>query len=50
RFMWISVVVLATLAGAVVWYGMERSLSPQDRYVPARLENGRIVQGHGIAR
>ena len=49
RFMWIAVGCLATLSAATIWYGLTRSLPPQDRYVPARIENGRIVQGHGVA-
>ncbi|HEX3349640.1 MAG TPA: DUF6111 family protein [Acetobacteraceae bacterium] len=49
RFMWIAVTGLTVLAVATIWYGLARSLPPQDRYVPAHIENGHIVQGRGVA-
>ena len=49
RFMWIAVLTLATLSAATIWYGLSRSLPREDRYVPARIENGRIIPGHGVA-
>ena len=49
RFMLITVIGLAIISVATIFYGLERSLPPQERYVPARMENGRIVQGHGVA-
>ena len=46
--MWTIVGGLLLLAAATVWYGLERSLPRDDTYVPAHIENGRIVQGHGV--
>jgi hypothetical protein len=44
---WVSYLLLITVGGSVVYYGLERSLPPDDPYVPAHLENGVIVPGHG---
>lgn len=45
-------VIVPTLAGlalcvaALVWYGLSGAAERGTAYVPARLENGRIVRGH----
>jgi hypothetical protein len=44
------IVFLLLVAGGSVWYGIERSMPPDDTYVPAHMENGRIVEGHGVKR
>lgn len=36
---------LAVFGAGLAWFGIERSLAP-GRYVPARVEDGRIVPGH----
>ena len=37
--------------GAVLsWFGVHERLPPDARYVPARIENGRIVPGHADPR
>jgi hypothetical protein len=36
---------LAAFGAGLVWFGLHRSLPP-GRYVPARVEGGRIVPGH----
>ena len=46
------IVVLLTvaeclLAGALVWQGTTAGLRPHERYVPARLNDGSVVEGHG---
>lgn len=39
------------LFGAVLsWFGVHERLPPDARYVPARIENGRIVPGHADPR
>ncbi|MGH7155367.1 MAG: DUF6111 family protein [Acetobacteraceae bacterium] len=38
---------LLVMLGILVWYSREASLPPGETYVPARLENGRVVPGHG---
>ncbi len=40
---------LLVMLGALIWFGEERALPPGAAYVPARLENGRIVPGHAGA-
>ncbi len=39
--------VLAILAAMLVWLRQERTLPPGTVYVPAQLQDGRIVPGHG---
>jgi hypothetical protein len=33
------------LAVGLLWFAEQRSLQPGERYVPARLEGGRITEG-----
>jgi hypothetical protein len=40
---------LLVMLAALMWIGEERALPPGAGYVPARLENGRIVPGHAGA-
>lgn len=40
-----AVVVLAVLL--LVWLGRENTLPPHTAYVPAQLQNGRVIPGHG---
>ena len=42
--------VLALLAGTLVWLSLHQALPPGTAYAPARLEDGRIVAGHGAQR
>jgi hypothetical protein len=42
--------VLALLAGTLVWLSLDQALPPGTAYAPARLEDGRIVAGHGAQR
>ena len=42
--------VLALLAGTLVWLSLHQALPPGTAYAPARLEDGRIVAGHGAPR
>lgn len=37
---------LMLLAAALIWFGYEDSLDRGQVYVPAQLENGRILPGH----
>ena len=37
---------LALLLAALVWFGADRALPPGARYVPAAVRAGRVVQGH----
>lgn len=40
-------VVECVLAGALVWSGTTEGLRPHERYVPARLHDGSVQEGHG---
>jgi hypothetical protein len=46
---WGTVAAVAALAVGVVWLGLSRRLDRDAVYVPAHLEGGRIVEGHGVA-
>ena len=43
-----AAVAFFVMAGATILYGLERRLDRGEVYVPAHIENGRIVQGHGV--
>ena len=45
---WGSAAVVLMLAVVTVWLGLARSLDRGYQYVPARLEGGQIVAGHGV--
>ncbi|MBC7802005.1 MAG: hypothetical protein H7Z10_15415 [Gemmatimonadaceae bacterium] len=38
---------LLGLGGALAWFGVNDRLLPGERYVPAQIQDGRIVPGHG---
>ncbi len=42
----IAVAELA-MAGVLVWQSETESLSPHERYVPAQIRDGGLVEGHG---
>lgn len=46
-FVWVTIGCLAVVAGATIWFGLERSLPAGVAYVPAAMRDGVIVQGHG---
>jgi hypothetical protein len=45
---WGAAALIALLAVGTVWLGLARRLDPGETYVPARIEGGRIVPGHGV--
>ena len=45
---WGVVGAIAVLAAGTVWVGLTRRLDRGEAYVPARIEGGRIVSGHGV--
>ena len=45
--LWATAALLAVLLATVLWYGMQNSLPAGTRYVPAHLQGGQIVPGHG---
>ncbi len=46
--LWGAIALVACLAAGTLWYGLTRRLPPGTAYVPARIEDGRIVPGHGV--
>ena len=47
--LWGTLACVLALAGITAWYGLSRALPRGEAYVPARLEDGHIVPGHGAA-
>jgi len=45
--MWLALTTVVALAGGAFWYGLSERIPAGDAYVPARIENGKIVPGHG---
>jgi hypothetical protein len=46
-WLWGAVAAVALLAVGTIWLGLSRRLGPGEVYVPAQLQDGRIVPGHG---
>ena len=42
--------IVVALAGALYWFRREEAIAPGMRYVPAQLEDGRVVPGHAEPR
>ena len=42
--------VVMALAGALYWFNREEAIAPGMRYVPAQLEDGRVIPGHAEPR
>ena len=47
---WGAVAVVLALAAGTVLLGLSRKVDPNAAYVPARIEGGKIVPGHGVPR
>lgn len=45
--LWAAAAAVALLVASTLWLGLHRRLEPGEMYVPAQLEDGRIVPGHG---
>ncbi len=45
-----SAALLVVLLAALLWFHREGALPPGSSYVPARLEDGRIVPAHGATQ
>ncbi|WP_158743742.1 hypothetical protein [Acidisphaera sp. L21] len=35
------------VAGLLIWTSITESMTPHEPYVPARIQNGQLVDGHG---
>jgi hypothetical protein len=47
---WGTVSLVIVLAAGVVWLGLSRRIDRSDLYVPAHVEDGHIVEGHGVSK
>lgn len=47
--LWVAMSSVLVLAGIAIGYGLRERMEPNSRYVPAHIEDGRIIQGTGIA-
>jgi hypothetical protein len=48
--LWLAVVAVVLFAAGTLWLGLSRRLAPGERYVPAQMQGGRIVPGHGATQ
>jgi hypothetical protein len=46
----VAAVLLVVMAAALAWLSTDDTLRPGQRYVPAQLQDGRIVPGHAAGR
>ncbi|MBO0711759.1 MAG: hypothetical protein J2P47_10830 [Acetobacteraceae bacterium] len=46
----LAAVALLLLATALIWFGQHQTLAPGEAYIPAHIEDGRIVPGHAGSR
>ena len=47
RLLLAAACLLAALAGVLIWLSQDEALPPGSTYVPARLQDGKVVAGHG---
>lgn len=43
--LWVGIVMIVALAGSAIFYGLRERMDPHARYLPAHMEDGRIVPG-----
>ncbi len=46
--LWATMAAVLALGATAIGYGLNQKLDRGERYVPARIENGRIIEGHGV--
>ena len=46
RLVWLALAGVGLAMAGAVWYGLSVSMGPGTVYVPARMEDGRIIPGH----
>jgi Family of unknown function (DUF6111) len=46
RLLLTAACLLAALAGVLIWLSQDEALPPGSTYVPARLQDGKVVAGH----
>lgn len=47
---WSALTLIGLLAVGTVWFGLSNRLGRRDVYVPAHVEDGRIVPGRGVEK
>ena len=47
---WGAMAAVLALGGTAIGYGLNQRLDRDERYVPAHLQGGRIIEGHGAER
>ena len=50
RVVAIAVCAVLALIGVLIWFGHYDTIPRGDSYVPAQLQGGRVIPGHGAAR
>jgi MFS superfamily sulfate permease-like transporter len=45
-----TLAALLAFGAALAWFGIARRIGPSERYVPAKLVDGRVVSGHAAPR
>jgi hypothetical protein len=48
--LWAAMGLLLILAASTAWYGLHERMDADEVYVPAHMENGQVVPGHGVPR
>ncbi len=46
--LWGTLAAVGVLVAGTMWLGVTRRLDRDERYVPAHLEDGRVVPGYGV--
>jgi hypothetical protein len=48
--LWGAMAAVLCLAATAVTYGLKQRMDPTERYIPAHLDGGQIIEGHGAER
>jgi len=47
--LWIAMGCVMLLAGIAIGFGLRERMDPHSRYIPAHIQNGKIIQGTGVS-
>jgi hypothetical protein len=48
--LWLAIGAVLLLAATAIGFGLHDRMDPHSRYIPAHIEDGRIIQGTGVPR